>query len=550
MNELARHLRELLSPTAKGARSFAHSTTGDDGTFTFAEIPTNVNFVFGAVCHEHGVGMSDVLMSSSVPMNAPVQIVILSGTRMSGSVHDESGGAIAGASISASVWIGVGEDSIGIPVQLGLTGEDGEYHSTPLPYERFDIRCEADGFMCQADERSVIIRHNESDHIEDFTLVKSRALTGHLVFKDEHMTLAKWSGKKLRVFATNGDPTKIIGDIRLFGTEGTVVHGNDRYEVRASVQNTVYVSVWLDGVLVGHAVARGAEPGPDVTVDLARVEEESSGAALRIRVTDDITHEPVCHFRARLTRHCGDTSPRHVSTQEQVVSDPDGEARFEKLVPGEYSVEIRADRYCPCILAAIVSDVDAAEAIQVRLRLGIALLAGETIDESGSPIQGVEVCLLTGGNVVALPSPECFSISDSRGRFEFQSVPDGEYVMIASERNYAPARVRILSGSKGVVITLRRGIDVRFRVVRDNQDVRFVSGSLRIFDSTGVPVVDQYSLSRTIIGTFDGRSCRLEPGQYVVELIAGDYRSKPFPFVARENAEVPLNVVDETIKER
>ncbi|MEM7235357.1 MAG: carboxypeptidase regulatory-like domain-containing protein, partial [Planctomycetota bacterium] len=125
-------------------------------------------------------------------------------------------------------------------------------------------------------------------------------------------------------------------------------------------------------------------------------------------------------------------------------SDGAGEASFERLPPGEYTINF--DRSYPRGRWPRVK-VAAGELTQVRVRLPAGIrVTGQVVDGDGRPV--ADATILVSRDEFDGYSAAPLTTSDADGRFEFVGAQNGRYVS-ARKNGYAPSRQLGLSASDG-----------------------------------------------------------------------------------------------------
>jgi len=186
-------------------------------------------------------------------------------------------------------------------------------------------------------------------------------------------------------------------------------------------------------------------------------------------------------------------------------SGPDGAFYFPDLIEGRYVLRAQKEGLAAYLDQLTVGGADAGEAVlAVELRAGVGV-AGRLLDRGGRPVDGGEVTL-----VEAPSGPlERKSKTGSDGRFVFDGVLPGGYVVGARADGYWPAEPRAITvAAKPLALQLRleRGATIDGRVV--DESGKPIAGA-QIEASGEGP--DGAPIAVSGVGTFAGSDGRLEP---------------------------------------
>ena len=133
-----------------------------------------------------------------------------------------------------------------------------------------------------------------------------------------------------------------------------------------------------------------------------------------------------------------------------VRTDDAGEAHFERLSPGEYTIGF--DRAYPRGRWLRV-EVPAGELTELRVRLPAGIrVEGEVVDRDGRPVPDAEI--LVSRDEFDGYSAAPMTTSDADGRFEFKGAEAGRYIS-ARKDGYAPSRQVGLSADVGETSKIR-----------------------------------------------------------------------------------------------
>ncbi len=160
-------------------------------------------------------------------------------------------------------------------------------------------------------------------------------------------------------------------------------------------------------------------------------------------------------------------------------SDAAGGFSFPDLRPSVYRVRIVHPRFAEWLSAPVVVPLDAP--LSCSLREG-GTLRGTVLDPQGAPQESVPLILATQSH----PFPR-FTRSDAEGKYEFQNLAEGSYVLLPGDSGAAsglatetrwsqPGAARIPLG--GQAVQVQSGGDVIFDVRRTETRLGSISGSV------------------------------------------------------------------------
>jgi len=159
---------------------------------------------------------------------------------------------------------------------------------------------------------------------------------------------------------------------------------------------------------------------------------------------------------------CGDFK----AIQPEVVS---GSLFRKDLPPGPYRVEVVASGWIGAAGEEIIVSGGKTEQLEFKLDPGF-VISGWVGDEKGMPLVGAEISYraVGGDSTPWLYSAGRKVISDSGGRFDFNSLREGIYSFTATHPGYVEASIKdVGTGTDGARILLRRGFSISGKVRGD-----------------------------------------------------------------------------------
>lgn len=220
-----------------------------------------------------------------------------------------------------------------------------------------------------------------------------------------------------------------------------------------------------------------------------RVEESTPLITLRLRSASAVEVRVVdARDRSRISG--ASVELRGEAEVLQAITGAEGKARLEGVLPGRYVVKAEAPAHGPVLRAVYVGDAPlSAQPILMELSGGSGV-AGEVVDGSGRPVEGVPVVAENAAEVIQLADASRDAVrTDARGQWRFPLLPPGTYRFVAGGAARAPGvsplvQVDGRTERTGVVITLPQGARLSGQVV-DRQEAPVPYALVRAVMSEG-----------------------------------------------------------------
>ncbi|TNC19197.1 hypothetical protein FHE66_04625 [Georgenia sp. 311] len=166
------------------------------------------------------------------------------------------------------------------------------------------------------------------------------------------------------------------------------------------------------------------------------------------------------------------------------LDSPDGRYYFADVVPGVYTVSVTGGDYAPLVTTITVPASGEATSVSLSIASRRNTVTGTIMGQAGggaaAPVGGATVTLQSASGDTE--TVETGSSGAGAGRFTFDGVPDGEYVLTAEHPSFGPAASRSVKVERGQVLTVDIVLYAAARQVEVT--VRSVNG----FDLTGMLV--------------------------------------------------------------
>ena len=377
-----------------------------------------------------------------------LDLELLRGVAVSGTVLDPDGEPLAGAEVSAGggqPWFG------GRGGREAETDAEGRFALVAVQPGELTLEASLDGWLDgESDELDTV----DGDELEGVVIVLDRglAIAGEVRYADGRPAV----GARVQVQSRRrGNP---FGGPPGFGGSGMQTAGRadagegGRFSVTGLTEGAFTVRAAVEDEALGarRAVLQGVRAG---TTDL--VLELAAPAALVGRVVDDLG-EPIAAFDLAV-----DSTDAGGPRERQSFEDADGGFAFLGAGPGEWTVEARAEGHVQLDEALVVLPREAPLELVLPRR---ASLAGRVVDPLGAPVAGAEVLVQDGR---ANPNPWMGgrgprTETDADGRFELEDLVPGSLGLTARSEDWADSEELALELAPGevredVVLELREG---------------------------------------------------------------------------------------------
>jgi RNA polymerase sigma-70 factor (ECF subfamily) len=539
--------------TADGALRIVRTT---DGRFRFDALARGATVAIAAVHPIEGIApATDVKLGAEGP-DAPLELTLVPGVVFVGAVVDEQGVPLADARVEVNRFEGDEHSSSTSSLSGATTDAEGRYRTAPFPYRSFTLSVYSSGFLTDYSAQ-IVVPEGVREQAADFRLVRARTWRGKVVTADgAPARLARVQGELVLADGVS-DPRGKANSFHGTNDRGTLLRDEDRYEITPSDAHARFVGLWSGENLLGAVELGDADHAPDLVVDLAQVRTAPKSGALLVDVVAARDGAPIRDFELSWQRDPLEELQSKGGYEKRKFTAADGRASVEGLAAGRYHVVVAADGFAARVVDVAVASPPVATKI-VLPDVGHERLAGRVDDELGHPVGNVRVYLLDPDGKPPLAWAACARRTDDAGRFRFDALQPGDYVLaVESPDGLAPTErpvtVKRRSDSESehaadpeavdVAVTLASGVEVRVDPV--GRDVH-VEGpfTFRIRDERGIAVHDGHrgDCTTTVTGS-GGIPFRLAPGNYVVEVHCPHFVTGVALFVAANDARVTVEMV-------
>jgi protocatechuate 3,4-dioxygenase beta subunit len=416
----------------------------------------------------------------------PVEVTLARGIELAGRVTDAEGTPLPGVAVALA------EDSAfagGALSYLLLSRLEGEGWTKSGADGRFSVRVQPvlhHVAFRKAGHAPKLVRSHDprGDASLDVVLDPAAEVRGRVTFSDgggvpdAAVELRQQPGLVASTATTDGDGGFVLGDL-----------APGPYELVVTREDA------------GLYETRGVDaPASDVRVELG------PRGALRGRVVDARSREPVPRFSLALGREPGESAPEWRMPRHLEVGDAAGSFVFAGIPAGEVTLVVRAEGYVPTrVEGLVVPDGGELAELEVALDAG-ATIRGRVTTHEGKPIADASVAVVDDAGDA--PSAE----SDEHGAYELAGVRPGQVTLDFRGNGYRRSR-RTLEVAPPLVTldaTLSRGLSVAGCVVSDGAGVANAS----VAASSGALDADHQAAVSDARGRFTIEG--LAPGRYSI----------------------------------
>ncbi len=469
----------MLSQALKMAgqrRTPVSDNSGEDGYYELAGVPLNEEFRVHAMSTSYAPQLSDPFILTANNRTARVDIYMFAGTNVYGVVVDPNNQAVPGAEIMCIPAYGRFFGAMTAPQAFrgGTTDAGGAFMLEELPGGEYQIFAQKQGYRISPVGYPI--------YPDGYSDLKNITITLRGVDEGTHTIFG----------VVQDDRGQGIdgAQVRLAGVTMGGLEGSDR-----STNTANQGAFQFDGVSVGQYTIIVTQDGySPTTVRRVRLNEETritlrQSARIRGHVLLKATNAPPESYDVAaypISERTGSISMMGMasdSAKDETFFAPDGS--FELILnAGTYRLEASATGYTPSRQEITVQAGDVHDNIEFVLDEKGGFISGTVIASDGGSVQGADVALLEAATPAealmmlaanAVPEDRMQRLGED-GAFLFESLPPGEYVIIAQHPTYPNAQSEMIylgEGGKEENVRVRFGAGGALEgyVYRDGQAV-------------------------------------------------------------------------------
>lgn len=530
-----------------------------DGSYEFNDLSLLPGWTIGAFDPASGAGMSEPLAFSRAEREKSVDLQLARGAFIRGSVIDEAGAAIGGATVTLSMGDGRGEwraavDSMAIGSRLG------DYDLDFRCGDWFEVSCAAPTFQA-TERRRVEIAHGAMEIVAPIQLKRAAGVLAQGAIVDSRgdpteiaaLLETRFAGgtqeerlKRATVWAIalGAQPSEPL--VRSGSTPGVIEGRLDLvqnvYQVVVPGNFSGRIELRLDGQCVAASSFTDPHAPPAIVCDKETVPEFDYITTWAARFVDANTRAPLD------LREATDRLVFWGIEARLVAAECDLERGLVALRGNAGLVTLMSEfpGYAPTRFILNVRRRPDHQPITLEVAPAVTRLHGFAYRSDGRPISKAEVEVLRAtpdGWIDATTFP---FVTNADGEFELAAVAAGEHaVVISGLTDEAPGIVRFVPSEATTEIQVRTtpGRTVHLRLRWKAADLgAHPPTTLAILDQHGLPVVrlnNFQSGSNTM--PLDSATLHLDDGRYTIDVESEGYRNAIVDFdVPRELLEILL----------
>lgn len=536
MAAIAKEARQATSFAGdyEAPRPKAITKSDEAGRFTLAGLSDEDSWMVGAVDAEGDSAASDTFRFDPKRHELERDLTLIRVLEVSGRVVAPDGKPIGGALVQVDL---VRDRSAGtLCFRTNLVGPDvGCWSGGRHAAASFRVAATAPGFLRtvppmrveipagrRAAEVEVVLQPREgvlmSGPIVDESgarvdlLARARAILGDVVIEDQGYC-------QLEVVDVSDAPPPEIGR-HLEGDRerGQILLEEGSYEFRLPARWRGWIVLMLAGRVVGEARVDDVEHAPPLAFVVPPPEPPAESALVIVKVVDGSTGDFIDARTAAVDLEVAGSMGIDAPTRAPAGVDvADGAVAF---VAPLARVRVSTMRRGFISTTPEVVLTRAGERREVTLTLSTANcgIRGRALNHDGSPIPSAEVSVYRAIDPGFEGVPVMPAETDADGSFHVRGLAPGEYTLVVSDGNDAPAVARATAAESPPTVELRsaEGERVHFRIVGPPAADGRTDMTFRIADASGLPVVNyfgafvQSSWGATTFGA------TLVPGRYRV----------------------------------
>ncbi|HQN01419.1 MAG TPA: carboxypeptidase regulatory-like domain-containing protein, partial [Candidatus Hydrogenedentes bacterium] len=442
----------MLSQALKMAgqrRTPVADNSGEDGYYELAGVPLNEEFRVHAMSSAYAPQLSDVFILTESNRTARVDIYMFAGTNVYGRVVDANNQAIPGAEVMCIPSYGKFFSAMTAPQAFrgGNTDGNGMFTLEELPGGEYQVFAQKQGYRISPVGYPI--------YPDGYSDLNNVVITLRGVDEGQHTVFGVVSDDRGQ--GIDG------AEVRLAGVSMGGLEGSDR-----SMTTANQGAFQFDGVSVGQYTIIVSHDGySPTTVRRVRLNEEihvtlRQSARVRGHVLLKADNQPPASYDVAaypISERTGAISMMGMagdSARDETFFAPDGS--FELILnAGTYRLEASADDYTPARQEITIEAGQVLDNIEFVLEEKGGVISGTVAAGDNGSVQGADVALLEAATPAealmmlaanAVPEDRMQRLGDD-GAFLFESLPPGQYVIIAQHPSYPNAQSEMIFLEEG-----------------------------------------------------------------------------------------------------
>ncbi|MEE9392182.1 MAG: carboxypeptidase regulatory-like domain-containing protein [Planctomycetota bacterium] len=469
-------------------RDYPETRTDAQGQFEVRNLGDGVEYKICAAREGWTVGVGEVLRGATGEVVEDVIVTVDRGSVVQGQILDQSGVAIAGAEVALykppvqGVWFPPGFKVGQKSDESVVADETGTYKFKGLHAGRYRLSVDHVEYIAVASKQVDISAGNESLNY-DFNLERGRTISGRVVddvgnvVAGARVDATQGRNIRQRVSATTDESGEYV--IRRLHDRPYRIFASSRSKVGTALDDVPADSSNIDFVLQNYGSLR------------AHLASRSGETPEKMKITlfplADVERKGAKYAKDRMAQKMMRTSEAFI---EKDIYPENGYIDVQKIVPGDYRIELSSDEFREYKLELItIASGSLTNGPEIVLLSG-GRLEGYILDSEGNPVGGKEIQIFLragrgtlkktsigkGGKRVTTSSradwPGKQVVPDSEGFYSIGGLPPGKIEMVIRSRLYCVPQIEELQVPGESIlkknVTMVRGGTVLFHVKDEN----------------------------------------------------------------------------------
>ena len=558
-----------VDPNKKLGRGWIASRSGEDGRYEFRELSISPGWLVGAYEPTLGAMVSEVHEFDREHEELAIDVKLMPGSIVRGTVRDEEGTPIGGARVF--LFMTCARPTLRTTIVAESEGPHvGEFDAGFVCADPIEIGCGTPGFVPTPRAKVEIAPHT-TETVVPITLKRKpgivvrgrivdsnggRVALGPLLeahFASDDLKLLPLRATVWAIAQETKRPPVLAPNMKVGEGifEGRIDFAEGRYEVVVPEGFRGAIDLRMFNVVVGSAPLEDPHQSPDLPCDAARLPATSLLTKFAVRFVDAETKEPIDVAQEDVLPEAnnGDAYVPIVLAE----SDPKHGLITYRCAAGYLKLEPVIHGYVMNLSFVDVPKEPRPEPMIFEMPPAKAGVHGFALHSDGRPFARAPISVFrrTPGGWVDSTGPETLANPD--GEFEFDALGKGEHVAVLSGMpDEAPSVVRFVASDPFPDVELRASVgrEIRIRVVaKPKKGPPATRQDLQILDREGLQIEHLHSDWDAGSASPDEISLRLDDGHYTVTVERNGYAETRLDFdVPRESLDVPLEPLDSVSK--
>lgn len=536
-----------------------------NGRYEFSGLSTLPGWAIGAYEPSVGAMVSDAVDFDHDHLEARIDVKLMRGTVLRGSVRDEDGAPVGAARVFLFTTIGKQTTRLSFHTQPSGAAV-GTFDMGFRCGDSFEIGCGTPTFF-NTKRGKVTIAPDTKETPFKITLKRRPGILvrGRIVdaagapyrleaLLDERYPSSPPTSRLFRaaIWAIAPDaklPTPLLAGVATGEgvIEGRIDFVASAYEVvvpegfRGSLELRVFKTV------VGSAPLNDLARPPDLQCDGDLLPKPPALVTFTVRYVDSVTKLPIDLDREELLPGGSDAQPEG-PVLDSILDAKQGVVRY-RSVPGTVKLQALLRGHALSLFAVPVAEKEAAEPVTLEVAPSNAGVHGFAFHADGRPFAKAGLSLFRASPAGFVDYTVGPTAANTEGEFEFEPLAKDEHVLVVSgQPDEAPGVARFVAAEPfpDVEVRTTAGHATRFHVAAEPIPNATPATEFAIVDASGLVLEDLGAKWSRLASSPDDVTATLADGHYAVRASRLGYRVArvEFDVPAKETVEVPLEPAD------